>query len=209
MLTTTSSTDLQLNAELPQCILLTGYMGAGKSTVGRHLASALGYRFIDTDRELVKRFGKSISKVFEQDGEGAFRQAEEGLLKEFLTAEHGWVISTGGGTLASQERMELAQDIGVVVYLEADIDMLFERVIFSPKDRPMINVPNAEQVFKQRFKQREPFYTQANITVHSDERQPRAVVDNIVTALTKMTVISVSVGGTASQVESSPSDAQE
>lgn len=158
-------------------------MGAGKSTVGRHLAKALGYRFIDTDRELVKRFGKEVTRIFNDDGEAAFRDAEEALLQEFSDAQYGWVISTGGGTLTNQARIDLAKSLGKIVYLEADVGLLFERVIFSPKDRPMINVPNAEEVFRERFAQREPFYTQADITVHSDERKPHAVVANILTAL--------------------------
>lgn len=168
---------------LPRCILLTGYMGAGKSTVGRQLARQLGYRFIDTDRELVKRFNKSITRIFKEDGEQAFRQAEWDLLSEFLDSPTRWVISTGGGTLATQERIDLAKRLGTLVYLEADVGLLFERVIFSPKDRPMIDVPDAEAVFRQRFAQREPFYLQAEITVHSDQQKPHNVVNAILEAL--------------------------
>ncbi len=169
----------------PPRLVLTGYMGAGKSTVGRKLAYRLGYRFMDTDRELIKRYGKSMTQIFKEDGEAAFRQAEYDVLAEWAT-QPGWVISTGGGTLTRQPMVDLAKTMGCVVYLQADVAMLFERVIFSPKDRPMIDVPNAEQVFTERFKAREPFYTQAHLTVTSDGHRPQRVVDAIIDGLPAM-----------------------
>ncbi len=166
----------------PPRLVLTGYMGAGKSTVGRKLAHRLGYRFMDTDRELTNRYGKNMTRIFEEDGEAAFRQAEHDVLAEWGT-KPGWVISTGGGTLTRQPMVDLAKKIGCVVYLQADVGMLFERVIFSPKDRPMINVPNAEAVFTERFNTREPFYVQAHLTVTSDGQRPQRVVDDIIKQL--------------------------
>ena len=163
-------------------VWLTGYMGAGKSTVGKHLAKHLGWAFMDTDRELMRRYNKTMTQIFADHGEAAFRQAELDLLKEYA-ARPNWVIPTGGGTLVRQEPLDVALNSGLVVYLKAPVELLFERVIFSPKDRPMIDVPNAEQVFTQRFKEREPFYLQAHVSVPTGQGKPQQVVAAIIEAL--------------------------
>jgi shikimate kinase len=163
-------------------VWLTGYMGAGKTTVGKHLAKHLGWAFMDTDRELMRRYNKTMSQIFVDHGETAFRQAELDLLKEYSARPH-WVISTGGGTLVHQEPLDVALKNGLVVYLKAPVELLFERVIFSPKDRPMIDVPNAEQVFTDRFKQREPFYLQSHVSVPTGQGKPQQVVAAIIEAL--------------------------
>jgi len=163
-------------------IWLTGYMGAGKSTVGKHLAKHLGWAFMDTDRELMRRYNKTMSQIFADHGEEAFRIAELDLLKEYA-ARPNWVVSTGGGTLVRQEPLDVALKNGLVVYLKAPVELLFERVIFSPKDRPMIDVPNAEQVFADRFKQREPFYLQSHLSVPTGQGKPQQVVAAIMEAL--------------------------
>ncbi len=149
-------------------LFLTGYMGAGKSTIGRLLASQLGYRFVDTDKALVQRFEKSISQIFADPslGEDGFREAETRLVQELAT-ETKMVISTGGGTLVRKDTFEPAHTHGTIIYLKAPVEELFERVIFSPKDRPMVNVPNAEEKFQQRFKEREPYYNRSHLIIET------------------------------------------
>ncbi len=164
------------------CLFLTGYMGAGKSTIGRLLATKLGYRFLDTDKALVQRFDKSISKIFSDPelGESAFRKAETALIAE-LTQKENIVISTGGGTLIRDETFDVAHAHGTIIYLKAPLEELFERVIFSPKDRPMINVPNAEEKFKERFEEREPYYNRSQIIIETGgSRQAEEVADDII-----------------------------
>jgi len=161
-------------------------MGAGKSTVGRLLAKRLGYQFVDTDKQLTREYNLSVSEVFDAYGETHFRQAELDLLKR-LSELSRYVISTGGGTLTREETWSVAAAAGVIIYLEAPVDLLFERVIFSPKDRPMIDVPDAETKFKERFAQREPFYKRANYTVASSVSHPERVVDQIMVQLQKGT----------------------
>lgn len=169
---------ISIPEKLPARFYLTGYMGAGKTTVGKILARSIHYQFIDTDRELVKRFKKPMRRIFSEEGEAAFRQAELDLIYE-LGQEEGLVISTGGGTLVRDNTLKAALETGTLIYLKAPVDVLFERVIFSPKDRPMIDVPNAEQVFTDRFKQREPYYIQAHIHVDSDRKHPQRVIEQI------------------------------
>jgi shikimate kinase len=163
---------------MPTRLFLTGYMGVGKSTIGHHLARRIHYRLIDTDRQLMRQFGKTITHIFKEDGEEAFRAAELALIQELATADK-MIISAGGGTLARPDTLPIALASGLVLYLKAPVDVLYERVIFSPKDRPMINVPDAEAAFKARFAEREPFYEQAHWVVNTNVRQPTLVVDDI------------------------------
>lgn len=168
--------------EKPERFFLTGYMGAGKTTVGKLLAKHLGYGFIDTDKELTQRHGKSMSQLFEAIGEAAFRHAECELIRELSTERH-LVISTGGGTLVHDDPLHIAKESGTLIYLKAPVDVLFERVIFSPKDRPMLDVPHAEEVFTERFHLREPYYLQAHIHVDADRRHPERVIQQILKQL--------------------------
>lgn len=161
------------------CLLLTGYMGAGKSTVGRVLAKKLGYAFRDTDRVLTRHFGKSITQVFKEEGEAAFRSAELEVV-DMLTKRNKIVISAGGGTLVRDDTFNIAKAHGLLIYLRLPLEDLYERVIFSPKDRPMIDVPDAEKVFKERFAQRQPYYEKSHIIVDTRNRPTGQVVDEII-----------------------------
>lgn len=163
-------------------IYLTGYMGAGKSTIGKRMANRIGYKFYDTDALMVKGFRRPISQVFEELGEDKFREAEVQVLKE-LSRREKLVISTGGGTLARQETMDIALNSGSVIYLKADVSVLYERVIFSPKDRPILNEPDTEKVFKDKFYAREQFYTQAHYEVTTGERKTEDVVEDCIRVL--------------------------
>lgn len=163
-------------------VYLTGFMGAGKSTIGKVLAKTLGYRFYDTDHLVTKGFGKPVFRIFDENGEAAFRRAEELVLQE-LARRHQVVISTGGGTLVRPDTFELAKSSGTVVYLRAPVQHLYERVIFSPKDRPMMDVPDTESVFQARFEERRPFYECSDYVIDTLDRRPADVVDELVTML--------------------------
>ncbi len=160
-------------------IFLTGYMGAGKSTIGRKLAYALKYRFVDTDKALERHFKLKMSQIFETFGETTFRQEEERLIEKMATRNH-YIVSTGGGTLTRTETFFTAQRAGFLVYLKAPLEVLFERAIFSQKDRPLINTPNAEETFKNRFKKREPYYIRSDYIVETTNRSSDEVVQEII-----------------------------
>lgn len=159
-------------------IFLIGYMGAGKSTVGKKLAYALGYRFVDTDKLLEKHFKRKMSQIFKDLGEAAFRQEEERLIEKMAT-KFNYVISTGGGTLTRTETFYTAQRAGLLVYLKAPVETLFERAIFSQKDRPLLDMPDAEARFKKRFSVREPYYNRADLIVETSGCSSDDVVKEI------------------------------
>lgn len=157
-------------------------MGAGKSTIGKILANRIGYRFYDTDHLVMRGFKKPVSLIFEENGEEAFRKAEMMVLNELIKRQHV-VISTGGSTLGRDEPFTLARNTGMLIYLRAPVADLYERVIFSPKDRPVMDVPQQESVFLQRFEQYRVFYEQADLTVDTVNRRPNDVVKEILESL--------------------------
>lgn len=152
-------------------------MGAGKSTVGRLLARNLGYRFVDTDTQLVRQFHLPVADIFAQYGEASFREAEQALLSTMLGETHV-VVSTGGGTLTREETLApvLAAPATCLVYLRAPVEILYERVIFSRRERPLLDVPNAEQQFRERFSQRQPYYLRAHVVVDTENIRPEDIV---------------------------------
>jgi shikimate kinase len=163
-------------------IYLTGFMGAGKSTIGKILAQRIGYRFYDTDHLVMRGFGKPVSVIFEQNGEEAFRNAEILVLNE-LAQRSNVVVSTGGGTLVRDETFAIARESGLLIYLRAPVSDLYERVIFSPKDRPQVDVPEQESIFHEYFEQRRHYYERSDFTVDTVNRKPDDVVRDIMTAL--------------------------
>lgn len=160
-------------------IFLVGYMGAGKSTIGKKLAKVLGYRFIDTDKALEKHFKRKMSDIFKDLGEAVFRQEEERLIEK-LAYKYNYIVSTGGGTLTRTETFYTAQRAGFLIYLRAPVEVLYERTIFSQKDRPLINMPDSEERFKKRFTVREPYYIRADYTVDTADVPSDSVVQELV-----------------------------
>lgn len=181
-------------------IILTGYMGVGKSTVGRLLASTMAYRFVDTDKLLEKRSGQSIRQLFTEAGETAFRAQEDALLAELLTQRYQ-IIATGGGTLVRESTWDHIRAAGQgavrVVYLSAPVALLFERVIFSPKDRPLLDAPDAEAQFYARFAQREPFYQRADITIPTTRGKAHSVADAVLASLSELPTVTLPPSSTS------------
>ena len=121
---------------MPQSIVLTGPMGSGKTSVGRLLAEKTGYYFVDLDEVIVKNSGRTISQIFDQDGEPAFRQMESEALAA-LAGRTDIVLSTGGGSVLLPENRELMRKIGKVVNLIATVELLASR-LSSANDRPLL-----------------------------------------------------------------------
>jgi Shikimate 5-dehydrogenase len=126
-------------------IILTGYMGAGKSTVGKKLAEELGMDFIDTDEYLVEREGKTIPEIFEIYGEEAFRNIETSVLTELRENRYNTVIATGGGIVLREENRKLLKEMGRVFYLYATPETTFERVK-NDTGRPLLNSESEKQL---------------------------------------------------------------
>jgi len=126
-------------------LILTGFMGTGKTTVGREVARRLGWPFLDMDAEIEVRAGKSIPRLFAEEGEAAFREMESALCRE-LSRRSGWVIATGGGALIDPDNREVMRASGTVVCLTCDVEGILERLRRKPQGRPLLAVddPRAE-----------------------------------------------------------------
>jgi shikimate kinase len=163
-------------------LVFTGFMGCGKSTLGRKLASVLGFRFVDTDNAIEHFHHKKIARIFQEDGEATFRNYESDCLAHCLSQDHT-VIATGGGALVRQDNLDLALDNAIVIYIEMDENDLLERVMFSPKERPLINVKDPSTVVKRLYAERTPFYEQAQVHVQTGDLKPQEALEAVIESL--------------------------
>lgn len=138
-------------------IILIGYMGTGKSTLGRKAAKALGYRFIDTDVRIEEEEGSTISEMFSQKGEEYFRRCETDLLKRLETEPGGMILATGGGLPMRQENAACLKRLGVVIYLKASVETLIERLQGDTK-RPLLSEGDLRDKIEAMLKIRGPVY---------------------------------------------------
>jgi len=157
-------------------------MGSGKSAVGRRLARELGLDFIDSDAEIERRTGVEISYIFEREGETRFRSREAEILDE-LTQRAGVVVATGGGAILDAASRERLRSRGRVVYLRTTVDQQLSRTRRST-DRPLLNNPDPRGTLARLMGVRAPLYEEvAAITVDTDGRKVKTVVDQIMRAL--------------------------
>lgn len=152
-------------------IFLIGFMGCGKSTLGRLLADAIGYQFVDTDQLIEKKCGCSVTQIFAEKGEYAFRQMERETL-ENLVKQQRIVVATGGGMACCQHNIEMMNAAGTTIYLQASVENLADWLKAERKKRPLIAQQSDEQLCKyvtETLTEREKFYRQATITIQVDQ----------------------------------------
>ncbi|MCY7295302.1 shikimate kinase AroK [Alteromonas sp. a30] len=161
-------------------IFLIGPMGAGKSTIGRHLADQLHLEFYDSDQEIERRTGADIAWVFDIEGEEGFRDREENVIAD-LTEKQGIVLATGGGSVIRKSVRNRLSARGIVVYLETTVDKQVARTQ-RDKRRPLLqNADNPESVLKDLAGERNPLYEEiADYTVRTDDQSARAVANEII-----------------------------
>jgi len=165
-------------------IFLVGPMGAGKTTIGRQLASELGMEFKDTDREIEERSGADIAWIFDVEGEAGFRRRESAVLEE-LALQDGLVLATGGGCIMAEGNRKVLKTKGVVVYLKTDIHQQVKRTA-KDKKRPLLQTEDPVKVLTELNAIRQPLYQEvADITVETDSRHPKSVVQEILAELNK------------------------
>lgn len=140
-------------------IILCGFMGCGKSTVGRRLAQKTGMEFIDMDNYIEAREGRTITDIFAQDGEEAFRRMETEAARE-LANRHGLIIATGGGTLLRAQNVNIFRKSGVTVLLDTPIGFIQER-LKNDTMRPLLQKPNRRKVVSDLYRKRLPAYCAA------------------------------------------------
>ena len=159
-------------------ITLTGFMGSGKTTVGKVLADFLGCPFMDLDDLVVKKAGKSIPDIFAQDGEPAFRQLEAQVLRKTVEkyAESTAVLALGGGAVLAPASAALLHEKTVCIYLRATLDTLLARLAGETAGRPLADASLAD-----RLASREPIYEKtAHVIIDTDGLSPDEVADEII-----------------------------
>jgi len=163
-------------------IFLVGMMGAGKTTVGRALATRMKREFVDTDRLLVDRTGVPVATVFEIEGEEGFRKRESAILREVCEHDER-VVATGGGIVLAEENLAVMREAGTVVYLRARIESLWERTRHD-SSRPLLATANPRERLAELLKQREPLYrAAAHIVVDSGPQSAATLVNRVLAAL--------------------------
>lgn len=163
----------------PGSLFLVGPMGAGKSTIGRQLARALGLEFVDSDREIELRTGVDIPLIFELEGETGFRRRERRVI-ETLTARKGIVLATGGGAILDPENRRCLGSRGIVIYLHASVDQQLERTAHD-RSRPLLQTDDPRGKLEELLRIRDPLYREiADWVIETDACRVRDVVQQIV-----------------------------
>ena len=159
-------------------VTLTGFMGSGKTTVGKVLADFLGCPFYDLDDLVVKKAGKSIPDIFAQDGEPAFRELEAQVLRQTVAkyAESTVVLALGGGAVLAPASAALLQEKTTCIYLRATLETLLQRLAGETAGRPL-----ADDAMAARLAEREPIYEKtAHVIMDTDGLSPDEVADEII-----------------------------
>jgi len=160
-------------------IVLIGFMGCGKTSVGRLVAQRLGFQFVDTDALIVERAGLPIAEIFSRQGEAAFRNMETAALRSLGILQRS-VVSTGGGIVLREENRALLRDLGFVAWLTASEEILFERVSRTKK-RPLLHTADPRTTFHELLEQRRPLYEgAAQFTLDSSGLTHEAAADAVI-----------------------------
>jgi len=166
-------------------IYLTGFMGAGKSRIGRTLAAEWNWLFYDTDALIEQKTGKVILDIFEDEGEPAFREYEKEVILQLAAEKFPSIISLGGGALMQPDNDKLIRQTGLLIYIKSAPEYIFKRVSHTNK-RPLLKVEkNADfdtkllQKIKDLLLEREPVYAQANIVYERDGLEPEEIVPQL------------------------------
>jgi shikimate kinase len=163
---------------MPQNIILVGPMGAGKTTIGRQIAKALGRDFYDSDKEVEKRTGATIPLIFELEKEEGFRLRESAMIKELLSKD-SIVLATGGGAVLSEKNRKYMSNHGFVIYLCAPLEQLVRRTA-RDKNRPLLQTKNPKKTIEELLTKRDPLYREvADIVIETDGLTVRQVVSKL------------------------------
>ncbi len=168
--------------KIPNNLYLVGPMGAGKSTVGRHLARGLEKEFVDCDKELEARTGVNIPLIFELEGEAGFRKREKTVLHE-QTERDGIVLATGGGAVIDPDNRQRLRSRGFVVYLHAPLEVLVQRTA-KDRNRPLLQTEDPQAFLAELMEVRDPLYREvADLVIMTNHRTARHAVRQIMKEL--------------------------
>lgn len=169
-------------------IFLTGYMGAGKTTLGKAFAWRMDISFIDLDWYIEERFHKTVGELFTERGETGFRELERNMLHEVAEFENV-VISTGGGTPCFFDNMDFMNQTGKTVFLDVHPDVLFRRLRVAKQQRPILQGKEDDELkvfIVQALEKRAPFYHQAQYVFNADELEDRWQIETSVQRLQQL-----------------------
>ncbi len=161
----------------PTNLALIGFMGTGKTSVGRQVADHLGFEFLDTDEFIQSRTGRTIADIFTKDGEPAFRALEKQVVQE-LSSREKTVIATGGGLPTNAENLAALKLFALVVCLWASPEKIWERVR-NQSHRPLLHDADPQKKIRELLAVREPFYKQADVLINTDLRSVREAAQQI------------------------------
>lgn len=153
-------------------LFLIGYMGSGKTTVGKKLATKLNREFIDLDKFIEEEYQKTIPDIFKQEGEEAFRLKENNTLKKIITKKENCVVACGGGTPCYYGNIEFINNNGVSVYLKLSTDAIVNRLINAKEKRPLIEGKSEKELKSfviRQLEKREKFYSKAQYTIKAKD----------------------------------------
>ena len=162
-------------------IALIGFMGCGKTTVGKILSKKMNFYFADSDQIIEEREGMTIPDIFKKFGEGYFRKLEEQTIRSLIEKEK-IIISTGGGAVLNPSLFEYMKNNAAVVYLDASIDTLWNR-LKNCTNRPMLYSDNPRKRMEELYKNRLPVYQKAHYIIKTDGKSPENVAEGIMSSL--------------------------
>ena len=162
-------------------IILCGFMGCGKSTIGNLLSKKTGMSFIDLDKYIEQKENKTVAEIFADNGEDYFRQLERDASKE-LSQKKSLVIATGGGTLTFQENVDAFKTSGKIVLLDVPVEVVSER-LQGDTTRPLLNRPDKEQAMRELYEKRMPLYQNAADIIVNAANSPLQVCMEIMSNL--------------------------
>ena len=169
---------------LKKTVVMVGMMGAGKTAVGTALARILSVDFLDSDDEITKAADRSIAEIFERDGEPFFRARESEVLARLLRGAP-CILSTGGGAFLAGANRMLIHEVGISVWLRADLDLLWQRVRHKTT-RPLLRTVNPRDTLRALYEARVPYYSQADMVVDSlADLSVEAMAQRVAEALTQ------------------------
>jgi len=159
-------------------IILTGFMGTGKTAVGRELSRLLDMKLLDVDTEIEHEQNMTINEIFKQYGEPRFREIETAMIKN-ITRNSNVIISTGGGVVLKQENMDALRENGIIVCLKAKPETILNRTN-NNNERPLLQVRNPLERIRDLLNFRNPYYDKADIVIDTEEKTPLQIAGEII-----------------------------
>jgi shikimate kinase len=164
--------------KISKSIYLIGFMGAGKTSVGKILAEKLQLEFCDLDELIEAECGKTISSIFSDHGEAFFRELESKTLRS-VSQNGGQIVATGGGVVLRQSNWKIMKEEGITIYLKASPDVLWNR-IKNDTSRPLLQVEKPFEKVRELLSLRMPLYEKADIVIETENKSPENIADNII-----------------------------